>query len=230
MSNVPPQIPTPPDIEPLSYANIDVAQYAGNPWFAIWTRPRMVMRWVLANDPTRNVPGLILGGAAASALSNVGENATTLTELAVAFGLSMVLGTALGFLITYFVGTWLLRMVGGWLGGQGDATAVRAAIAYSQIPNIWGSIVSAVALIALIGMMATGSFDASGGLGVGMFILIGLGLIMLVISVWSLVVLVATLSVAHRFSIGHSIGTIVLVALMIVAVVLAIIAPFFLLR
>ena len=213
----------------LSYANVDVPIDPGNPWFTIWTRPRDVMRWVLATDPTRNVKGLILGGAVAGALSNAGDDAESLNGLLLQLALAVPIGAAIGYLIYYFVSPWLLTMVGRWLGGTGDRVALRAAVAYALIPSIWASAISIIGIIVIAFVLATGA-DATALVRMPwLAVLIAMGVIAFALAIWQLIITIACVSVAHRFSMWLSFATLLLVMIIVFAAVLIVVLPFILL-
>ena len=204
----------------LGYANAEIPYDPGNPWFAIWRHPTAVMKWVLATDPKKDVPLLIVLGAVANGLSQSGDRPATLMELAIQVVAGATIGAAVTALVTYFVVPWLLKIVGGWLGGTGDMIRLRAAVAYAQIPNIWAAIFSIIVLLILAVAIASGGSDAL------LVLLLPIGLAIFVVAVWSLCVFVACVAVAHRFSKWLSLATCVLAGLVVVGIVMLALLPF----
>ena len=125
----PPPVPAPPPLP--------VVERVG-PWLSIWTAPRATLRRILATDARRRVlPIAALLGVAqalgAAAARPLGDTVPAGTLLAGALLAGPLLGVAwirvMGFLV---------RLTGRWLGGRGDPVAVRAALAWSSVPLVWG--------------------------------------------------------------------------------------------
>lgn len=111
---------------------------APNPWFSIWTRPRATMRSILDADPKYMVPVLaMLGGFASfldrALLHDLGDEYSLDFILVV----SATLGAVWGFIYVYVFAA-LLRWTGRWIDGQGGRDEIVAAVAWSNVPLIWG--------------------------------------------------------------------------------------------
>lgn len=218
-----------PTATPLGYAHAEIPVDPGNVWTAIWTRPRQVMRWVLHTDPTRNVQGLIFVAALAGSLDNVGKGSATVNQLLASLGLSVLIGTALGYLVSYFVLPWALVVVGRWLGGQGDRVALRAALAYSSIPGIAGIAVSVPAILLHALMLSSGPKSSLNFSSPLLLALMGLGALGFVLGIWQIVIAVNCVAVAHRFSGWLAFATMALILVILLAIAFAIVIPFSLL-
>lgn len=109
-----------------------------NPWFAIWARPRAVMRQLMWSHPE----GTVLMLAALQGIVDMVSQSTfaagnaDMAWLKVFFAV-LVTGPLAGLLLLY-LGAFLLRVTGRWLGGEGTSVNIRAAWAYSSIPVVWG--------------------------------------------------------------------------------------------
>ena len=112
-----------------------------NPWISIWTEPRVTMRQILNRDSTLLV--LILAGL-------VGIAEALIRNPALAYGIAyssierfmvlVVIAAVLGVLVLY-VGAYLTRWTGGWLGGTATLVSIRTAYAWSSLPKILSAIV-----------------------------------------------------------------------------------------
>jgi len=111
-----------------------------NPLISVWLRPRKTIEYVVATQPTRWV----------LTLAAVGGVSTQLIQLMV-YRISdwrvLLLGT-IGGAAVGALNLWVASYVIAWLGrmmrGRGSAQAVRAALAWGQLPIIAGAIAMAV--------------------------------------------------------------------------------------
>jgi hypothetical protein len=180
------------------------------------------MRQILDTDPRRMVlPLAALGGFSAclgaTLTPGVGD---TLPGSAVLTGVAIG-GPVFGIVILYILGL-LLRLTGGWLGGQGDATAVRCAIAWSNVPGVWALLLWLPRAALLGGETLHAEPSSIEGEMASVAVLGILQLIQLVIAIWEIVVTLKCVGEAHRFSAWHSVGAYIL-ALVILAVPIAVI-------
>ena len=142
-------------------------------------------------------------------------------------GIVLVVGPPFAF-VRIYLGAALLAVTGRWLGGSADARDCRAALAWSSVPQIAGLVLWACAL-AILGdelfYKDTPQIDAS---PYRLAVLVGLGLVCLVLGIWSLAVRWKCLGEAHGFSAwrGFLAETIVmsLFVALIAAVVIAVMA------
>ncbi|MFN2272712.1 MAG: Yip1 family protein, partial [Anaerolineae bacterium] len=214
-----------------------------SPWLTMWTNPRETIRRVVYYDPKRDV--LLLAalqgfvsffggmlyiflllvlisndyvgapGTWESDLSNLPS--MSFTALAIALGICATIGPISGLIGLYLYG-WLFRVTGRWLGGNAYPIEVRAAIAWSAVPQIWGTILQALKLVLIVYVLyanAINYYISSSAL------LATLGISLLVesiIGIWSLVVLIKSLGEVHSFSAWKALGA-VLLAMVIVSVV-----------
>lgn len=179
-----------------------------NPWLALWTHPRQVIREIVDNRPQYLVLPLVIGGGAAEALSQAfrGDAAGVpgpLILLAV-----VVLGGLFGLIGLYVLG-WLYRWVGSWLGGQGSLEQVRAAVAWAGVPLLIGGV---------LGLLA-GAAGIRQGVGPDVFVIIGL-----ILGVWQLVISCHMLGEVHRFSAWKGFGTLLIPGALLVVPLMAAIA------
>jgi len=119
-----------------------------NPWISIWTEPRFTIQQIVDSDPTRLVLILAALGGVADALTK--QRVLAFSD-AVIFAVLSLAGAAAG-LLSLYLGAYLLRWTGNWLGGTGSLVTIRAASAWCSIPKI----LSAILLIALWVPFGTG--------------------------------------------------------------------------
>jgi hypothetical protein len=142
---------------------------------------------------------------------------TSFTALAITLGICVVIGPIAGLIGLYLYG-WLFRLTGRWLGGNAYPIEVRAAIAWSAVPQLWGAILQVLKLVLVVYVLyanATNYYVSSSTL------LATLGISFLlesVIGIWSLVVLLKSLGEVHNFSAWKALGA-ALLAMVIVSVI-----------
>jgi Yip1 domain len=186
---------------------------ASSPFIAIWTEPRMTIRNIVERDPHRYVLGLAALGPALVAVESAWARmlsaqtpAPFLWPIEVAF-IALFAG-AIGIAALYFNG-WALRWTGAIVGGVATSVEVRAALAWSRIPAIAAAALSVAAT--LLGAATPPAF-MNGHLPRFTPSSVGLGLVNLVLGVWSLVVMLQCVGEVHRFSAWRALGAILIEA------------------
>lgn len=192
-----------------------------NPWTAIFTRTRAVMRQILDRDPSRGVHLLAIAGGIVETLgSDLRFLAHLGLPLASIVAVKAITGAMAGLLALY-VGSGLLLLTGRWLGGKGSFVEVRAATAWSNVPALW----SALLWLPLLGYLGTEALnlnvDALRSDPVGLLLLVPIGVAGFVLLVWRIVIYCKCLGEAHRFSAWHGLGA-ALIACLLVGIPLAI--------
>ena len=186
------------------------------PWLSIWVRPRETMRRILASDPRRQTLLLAaLGGIAAS----IGSGRSLLVDDEVPDGALLPIMIAAGAVAAIpglYLGGWLIRLTSRWFEGRGDSVATRAAIAWSNVPAIWGLLlwvpmISAFGLDGLTLRMADLEGDTA-----GQTLVVLVGVAELAIGAWGVVILLKCLGEAHGFSAWRALAALTL-ALLIAA-------------
>lgn len=186
-----------------------------SPFLTIWIRPRDTIRRIVDTNPTRHVLLLAaLSGAAESLDRAIGEGMGDRVSLPIVLVIVLALGP-IGGIVTLYVGGWLLRRTGSWLGGVATVEEVRAALAWATIPTTLSRFLSSLVLIAVFRDEAfttlTPSTDALLAarplleLLVGV-LLVGIVVVGVVLGVWSLVISLKCLGEVHRFSAWRALG------------------------
>jgi hypothetical protein len=179
------------------------------PWVSIWTKPKTTIRGIIEADPQRHLI-LLAGISGLLSLLNsafnrkLGDQLSFLTILA----LVVIAGPIAG-VIGLYLGGAILRWSGGLLGGKASQLEVRAAIAWSRVPQIAAGILL-VGGVVILGPEAFTTeaprFDAFltdlprvAGLSV-YYGLVALEIATIVLSFWGLVILWLSISEVHGFS------------------------------
>jgi hypothetical protein len=202
-----------------------------NPWASIWTRPRETVRYLLETDPERMVLVLAaLGGVSQlldqAATRNAGDHIPAITLIL----LAILLGPALG-LFSLFLGSILVGWTGRWMGGAGSARQLRTAIAWANVPLV-ASLLLWIPLMLGVGEEMFTSYtprlEASPVLALMVLLL---GVVGIVLAIWSLVILLKGVGEVQGFSAWKALGNVllaflvVLVPIVLMAVVAAIVLP-----
>lgn len=203
----------------------------GNPWLSIWTRPRLTIAEIVRTKPSYRfflfcfIYGFValLQGAQQADLGTQFSAGPILLVSAIA-------GFFLGF-VFLSISSLLLMWTGRWIKGKGTYHEVRAAVAWSNVP-VAVDLIIWLALAAVFGpFLFTQDFasvaflqssDISALLTPQVVLLIGLGIVRLALNIWSIVILIGSLSQVQGFSIFKAILNILIaVALVIAAIILS---------
>jgi len=195
-----------------------------NPFLSIWTSPRETIREIVSFDPNYHVLLLAALQGIAKALDRAStKNAGDMLSLPVILGIAVVLGP-LGGLFSLWLGSHLLRWTGSWIGGMADRTEIKAAIAWSGVPLIVSLAVVAVE-VAVFGIDVFRSEETSAPLSsTTAILLLNLGLLQIMLGVWSLVLFCNTLAEVQQFpSAWKGLGNAALVGLVIIGPIISIV-------
>ncbi|HPT17420.1 MAG TPA: YIP1 family protein, partial [Kiritimatiellia bacterium] len=92
-----------------------------NPWFSMWLHPRRTIRQIVETNPERLVLSLAAVGGFIEGLTNMASDSKgddmSLRAILLA---TLIVGPIMG-IVGLWVGGFLLRWTGGWIGGQADA-------------------------------------------------------------------------------------------------------------
>lgn len=175
-----------------------------NPWFSMWLHPRRTIRQIVETNPERLVLSLAAVGGFVEGLTNMASDSKgddmSLRAILLA---TLIVGPIMG-IVGLWVGGFLLRWTGGWIGGQADARRIRATLAWANVPLVW-SLLLWIPAILLFGLElfteATPVLDASAQLaGLHLVFSVGIG----IISLWSFVAFLHALGEVQGFSAWRS--------------------------
>jgi hypothetical protein len=166
------------------------------------------MRSILDNDPGRMVLLLsVLWGASFSINAAMWKSHGDHFTVPLILTLSGILAPSGGLPVLYLQGLYFSR-VGRLLGGKGRARDLRAAFAWSSIPNVV-SLILLFPAIALFGSeLFTSSTPRIDAHPLLFFLLIIYILIELILGIWAWVMFVKCVAEAHRFSSWRGLSTI----------------------
>ena len=202
------------------------------PFLTIWIHPRSTIRSIVDSDPTRLV--LVLGalsGVARFLDTAVGRSLGDVLPVGTILLLLLTVAPVLG-ILGLFIGGWIIRLTGSWLGGVANSTQVRAALAWGSIPQIATVLFVSLPIVLSFGNEAfttatprTDSLAASSPIyavlfGVVGFLMLAAGI---VFGLWSLVVLLKCVGEVHRFSALRALLAILLPAFILVFLALFIV-------
>ncbi len=178
-----------------------MAELKSNPWTAIWTAPRKTIQEIVRVNPKMHF-WLLSWIYAFPILLHMAQN-LSMGEVYPMVGIGIVaavLAPFIGWLfLSIFAG--LLLWTGRWIGGKGDYLSLRAAVSWSNVPNIV-NIVFWVILSLLFGsMLFTQAFAQMDLAGAQMGLVAVIFLAQLVLAVWTFVLLLNTVSEVQKFSV-----------------------------
>jgi signal peptidase I len=171
-----------------------------SPWLSIWFRPGNTIEHALSTKSWLSILILAaLGGASGyiGAVSGYGLLTALMDwhNLAIVLLAGFIAGVAGLFFNAFF-----LKLSGMLLGGHASQAHIRAALAWSMVPIVFGL---AIYLAAIIGLTLAGAVDSSQSA----FRAVDLGLtaITIVLGLWTLVITVGTVKRVQRFGVGRAI-------------------------
>lgn len=196
-----------------------------NPWQTIWTRPRRTVRWLVNNDPERQV--MVLAGAAGFAgvvdraiLEGLGDHLGWPGILLI----SGIIGPVLG-IMSLLIGAWLLRVTGRLLGGQASTGELVTAYAWSSVPAVASIALLAPALLLFGQELFTTRMPRVEAGGVHAVAWTAYSGLKLLLGLWGIVLFLLAVSEVQRFSVPRALGN-ALLALAMVGVPLLLLARF----
>ncbi|MDO3410751.1 Yip1 family protein [Saccharibacillus sp. CPCC 101409] len=206
------------------------AEPIGSPWLNVWIHPRQVTSgFIRSGNPTRNALVLaMIAGIFNSMNSASARNLGDTMSMGELMG-SFLVGGAVGGLLTYYIGSYLLKLIGGWLGGKGTLTDMRVVVG-----RIAGMLSIGAGLVWIPELLIAGRemfTEATPVLDASPFkalLLLAFGLLEAVLGIWAFVALLHGLGEAHRFSAWTSLlaeiilglGVFILVAIIVVIAVI----------
>lgn len=170
------------------------------PFQTIWTSPRSTVRAILAVDPGRHV--LLLASLAGiqrfldrAAARDAGDSMPTLGIL----GMAVTIGP-LGGLIGLWIGSFLIRLVGKWLGGTASHKHIQTALAWASVPVVYALLLW-LPLLLFFGKenftSEAPTFTAHPALTV---LAVGIGIADLVLGIWGFVLACHTIAEVQGFA------------------------------
>lgn len=176
-------------------------------WLSIWIKPRETIRRIVTTKPRYQVYLL----AALAGLGQFLDSASTRNwgdslSFPVIIVICVLVGPFGGLLSIYITGA-LFRWTGSWFGGRATSDEVRAAIAWSLVPNLFSYLLW-IPLLVLQGTeiftSSTTNIESNPILGL---LILGILFVQIILSFWTLVLYLICLSEVHKYSIWKTIAT-----------------------
>lgn len=185
------------------------------PWLSMWVHPRATIQSVVNENPRKSI-WLLAWLYGFNALLNVFQTIPIATQIGLIpmFLIAFLLAPLWGYV---FFAIWGAVVV--WVGrlfkGKGTFETVRAAYAWACVPMIgsvalWLILVFFYGKVLFLGMPEHFVSDSQA------FALLGIFVVKLVFSIWTLVLFVQALSQVQHFSILRSIGNLVVAAIALI--------------
>src|SRR6266849_4708672 len=176
-----------------------------SPWLSIWFRPGEAIEHVTSAKSTVSVP-LLAGLGFAASLVGTAIDYGLLTALMDWRNLAaLILVGFFGGVAALFFNALFFKLSGVLLGGHASQAHIRAALAWSTVPVVFGL---AICLAAIIGLKLVGAVDSSqpgfDAISAGLMAITG------VLAVWTLVITVITVNRVQRFDVWRGIANVTL--------------------
>ena len=188
-----------------------------NPWLTMWVRPRDTIRKIVDFNPKYRF-AVLSGIYGFPLLLQIAQN-MSLGERLPAYAIvliALVLCVFAG-MIGISIQSALLYWTGKWIGGQGSYLNIRAANAWSNVPNIV-TVATWLIFVAMFGNLAFFyEFPEGAFTGAVYTVLFLLSLIQLVISIWSLVIFLHALGEVQGFSAWKALLNVIIPFVIVVA-------------
>jgi len=186
-----------------------------NRWVSIWVKPRATLKSILDSDPLRTIIPLSIVSGVVSAISWLGFLWTRFPyqkeyRLAL-FALALLIVGGLFGLLNLYLGGWLYRITGSWLGGKGEYRAVKCAVGWSAYPFIMSGILGILSYIFYHYPLLSLLF----------------GVLNLIVLIWAFILFLHLIGEAHQFSAWKALVAILIgaVLIFIAAILISLLLP-----
>lgn len=171
-----------------------------NPWLRIWVQPRDTIRAIVKTN-SKKYFALLSAFYGFPMFLQFAQNLSlgeTLPSYAILV-LALVLSTFIGMLGITII-SWLVHWTGKWVGGEGTFDKIRAAVAWSNVPNAINGLIW-LAMIGVFGeRLFTRGFGEESFVGTELQIVFFAFLVQVIIAVWAFVILLKTVGEVQGFS------------------------------
>lgn len=171
-----------------------------NPWIGMWVRPRETIRAILSFNKSYLLVVLywIYGFPILLQFAQNSSLGDRLSTLAIV-GISAVAAFIVGY-IGINLGSLLFYWTGRWIGGAGSFRDVRAAVAWSSVPNIVGIALWIVQMVTFGRKIFSLMFFSMSLDGLQLMVSYTCSVISVVVMIWGIVILLKALGEAQQFS------------------------------
>lgn len=189
-----------------------------SPYSAIWTKPRMTMEGV---RPKPN-QGLFILSVINGFLMNINFIEGSGSRANISWGWLLLLAIVLSPIIGYIylsVANLFVFITGKWIGGKATFRESRSALAWSSFPLIVNVVVWFLMFAIVGGKLFTPPTEMLFTQGES-FLLLGVSIIQVVFSVWSLILYFNCLAEVQEFSVLKAIGNAVAATILFLIIVI----------
>ena len=171
-----------------------------NPWIGMWVRPRETIRAILSYNKSYLLM-LLYWIYGFPLILQVAQN----LSLGDRFSLGVIIGTAaagaiiLG-LIGINLGSLLFYWTGRWIGRKGSFQDIRAAVAWSSVPNIVATLIWLVQVALFGSKLFSLTFFEMPLAGMQLSVTYFCSVLSIAIMVWGVVILLKAIGEAQQFS------------------------------
>ena len=190
-----------------------------NPWLKIWVEPRKTIRSIVNTNSKYGLVALcaIYGLPLALNLAQSFALVEVIPVWAVLVG-ALIVSAFLG-IVGISISAWLLSVTGRWIGGKGSFGNVRAAVAWSNVPNF----VTILMWVVLFGVFGTQvlnrNFSEMQFVGYQAGTLFLVMLVESIVSVWGFIILLNTLAEVQGFSLWRALVNIIIPFVSLVVII-----------
>ncbi len=196
-----------------------------SPWRDIWLHPRLVTRDFLhSTDPLRGALLLALIAGVFNMMDRASNNHQGDHLSTFGLILNILISCVLSGLVTYYVGSWLLKVVGRWVGGVGATREMRIVSG-----RIFGMLSLMIGILWIPELLiagrdafttATPLLDSSGTRSLLYTVVVGIEVIL---AVWAFVLILHAIGEIHGFSAWKALLALILTGIIVFLVVFLII-------
>jgi signal peptidase I len=174
-----------------------------SPWLSIWFKPGEAIERVISakSRPTMLILAA-LGGASGLVAAGFGYGWRAALMDWSHLGIVIAVGFIAG-VVSLFFNAFFLKLSGMPLGGHASQAHLRAALAWSLVPLVFGL---AICLAAVIGLKLAGAVDSSQP--AFRAVDVGLTAITTVLGLWTVVITIATVKRIQRFGVWRAIANV----------------------
>ncbi|HSX03153.1 MAG TPA: Yip1 family protein [Rhabdochlamydiaceae bacterium] len=175
-------------------------KFGVNPWTAIWVRPRETIQKIVNFDPRYGF--IFLAGVYGfNMLMQVVQSLSLGAEFSLTGILvgALILSPFLGMLMLSIMAL-LLQWTGRWIGGKGKYLPIRAALAWSNVPNIVNIVLWLILAFYFKRAVFVNGFAGTSFQGSEMLLVTSVFLFQTILSIWSFIILIKSLGQVQGFS------------------------------
>jgi hypothetical protein len=171
-----------------------------NPWVGMWVRPRETIQAILATNKNYLLKLLywIYGFPLLLQFAQNFSFGDSYSATPIVIG-ALLLAFPVGY-IGINIGAYLFYWTGRWIGGQGSFQDLRAAVAWSSVPNIVGIVIWALQLAMFDGKIFSLMFFSMPLVGAQLTVTYICSAVSVIVMVWGLIILLKSVGAAQQFS------------------------------